>query len=145
MTYYFLGDFECARQYAVHGAQIWRSDRVLSPVEDIDVPAVSILCFKALLDWHFGRMASCRATMVEATSLAKELDDMHGLVVARFWAGVLAHFERNPVEVEHCASDLLELATQHKFPVGCSSFEREAIGMRGLPRLLWIASEPDFT
>src|SRR5271169_3747872 len=31
-TLYWLGDFETARQYAMHGVQIWRSGSVQSPV-----------------------------------------------------------------------------------------------------------------
>ena len=30
------------------------------------------------VDWHFGEIASCHATMAEAIALAKELNDMHG-------------------------------------------------------------------
>ena len=38
--------------------------------------------------------------MAEAISLAKELNDMHGLAVTYGYAGWLAYFERNPAEVE---------------------------------------------
>jgi len=53
--------------------------------------------------------------MAEAISLAKALNDMHALAVAFFWAAVLGYYERNPPEVERYASDLLELATRHRF------------------------------
>ncbi len=50
-------------------------------------PAVLFLCYGALSEWHLGEIASCGATMAEAISLAKELNDMHALVVLeRFWA-----------------------------------------------------------
>ncbi len=48
--------------------------------------------------------------LAEAISLAKELNDMHGLAVARFYAAVLGYFELNPAVVEHLASDLIELS-----------------------------------
>ena len=75
-------------------------EAVQSPVEEVDAPVVTCLCLQALLRWHLGEIASCRATMAEAISLAKELNDMHALAVALYWAAVLAHFERNPPEVE---------------------------------------------
>ena len=77
-----MGDFETARQYAMRGVQIWRSGGVQSHVEEVDTPAVGCLCYEALSEWHFGEIASCHATMAEAISLAKELNDMHGLAVA---------------------------------------------------------------
>ena len=114
-TLYFLGDFETARQYAMRGVQIWRSGGVQSQVEEVDAPAVDCLCYEALSEWHFGEIASCQATMAEAISLAKELNDMHALAVALYFAAHLAHFERNPAEVERLASDLIELSTRHNF------------------------------
>ena len=53
--------------------------------------------------------------MAEAISLAKELNDMHALAVALWNAAILAHYERNPAEVERLASDLIELSTRHNF------------------------------
>ena len=53
--------------------------------------------------------------MAEAISLAKELNDMHGLAVALYLAALLAHYEGNPAEVERLASDLIELSTRHNF------------------------------
>ncbi len=32
---------------------------------------------RLLSEWHFGEIASSQATMAEAISLAKELNDMH--------------------------------------------------------------------
>ena len=63
----------------MRGAQIWRAAGVQSPVEEVDAPAVSCLFYEALSEWHFGEIASCHATMAEAISLAKELNDMHGI------------------------------------------------------------------
>jgi serine/threonine protein kinase len=116
-TLYLLGDFEAARRYAMRGVQIWRSGGVQFPIEEVDAPAVVCLCFEALTDWHFGEIASCQATISEAISLAKELNDMLGLAVALHFAGFIGHFERNPSEVERCASGLIELSTRHNFPL----------------------------
>jgi tetratricopeptide (TPR) repeat protein len=114
-TLYFLGDFETARQHAMRGLQIWRSGGVQSQVEEVTAPAVTCLCYEALSEWQFGEIASCHATMAEAISLAKELNDMHALGVALWNAGILAHYERNPAEAERLASDLVELATRQNF------------------------------
>ena len=53
--------------------------------------------------------------MAEAISLAKELNDMHTLVVALTFGAVLGHFKRNPTEVERLASELIELSTRQNF------------------------------
>ena len=115
ITLYFLGDFEAGAR--IHEA--WPSDLALwgveSPVEEVDVPAVSILCFEALFEWHAGEIIHCHATMAEAISLAMELNDMHGLAVALWDAGWLAYFAHNRAEVESCASDLVELSTRQHF------------------------------
>jgi hypothetical protein len=115
VTLYYLGDFESARQHAMRGVQIWRSKSVQSPIEELHAPAVACLCYEALSEWHLGVITSYRATMAEAISLAKELNDMHALAVALQWAGWLAHFEGNPVEVECYASDLIDLSTRQHF------------------------------
>lgn len=47
--------------------------------------------------------------------LAKELNDIHALAVAIFWASVFSYYEHGPVNVERCPSDLTELATHHYF------------------------------
>ena len=116
VTLYFLGDFEAARQYAMCGLQIWRSGDVHSPVEEFIAPAVHCLVFESLCDWHFGETARCHATMAEAISLAKELNDMHALALALlFWAVILGHLEGNPAEMARLASDLIELSTRQNF------------------------------
>ena len=71
----------------MRGVQIWRSGSVPSPVEEVDAPAVPCLCYEALFKWHVGEIASSQATMEEAISLAKELNDMHGLAVALTFCG----------------------------------------------------------
>ena len=116
VTLYFLGDFEAARQNARRGLQIWRSGGVHFSVEEFFAPTVHCLIFEALSDWHFGETARCHATMAEAISLAKELNDMHALAVALlFWAVILGHLEGNPAEMARSASDLIELSTHQDF------------------------------
>jgi serine/threonine protein kinase len=115
VTLYHLGHFESARQYAMRGVQIWRSGGVQSPVEEITAPAVTSLCYEALSAWHLDEIASCQTSMAEAISLAKELNDMLALTVALWNAGILAQFERNPVEADRLASDLIELTTRQNF------------------------------
>jgi predicted ATPase len=115
VTLYFLADFETARQSALRGVQLWRSGGVQSHAEFLDTPAVVCLCYEALSVWHFGEIASFQATMAEAISLAKALDDMTALAAALLFAAILAHFGRNPTEVERLASDLIELSTRHNF------------------------------
>jgi tetratricopeptide (TPR) repeat protein len=115
VTLFFLGDFKSAQEYAMRGLQIWRSGGVQSRIEEISAPAVLCLCIKAVTEWHVGAIASCKATMAEAISIAKELNDMHGLAVALQFAGYLGHLERNPLEVERSASDLIELSTRQSF------------------------------
>jgi predicted ATPase len=112
---YYLGDFESARQYGIRGAQIWCSGGVPSPVEEPITPVVACLCFEALSEWHLGEISSCQTTMAKAIAVAKELNDMQALVLTLHYSGVLGHFERNPAEVERCASDLIELSTRLNF------------------------------
>jgi serine/threonine protein kinase len=114
-TAYFLGDFETAHEYATRGVEVWRSWGVQSPVGEVAAPVVICLCFQALSEWHLGEIASCQATMTEGISMAKDLDDMHGLVQALFFAGLLAQFVRDPAEVERLASDFTELSTRQSF------------------------------
>ncbi len=114
-TFYFLGDFETAWQYAMRGVQIRRSGAVQSPVEEVVVPAVICLCVTAHSEWHLGEIASCQATIAEAISLAKELNDTYALAAALYFGAALGHFEGNPAEVERLASDLIELSTRHNF------------------------------
>ena len=115
VTLYFSGNFEASGQYAIRGVQIWRSGGAQSPVEEVDVPAVACLCYQALFKWHIGEIASSKATIEEAISVAKELNDMHGLAVALHFAAILAYFERSPAEVERLASDVIELSTRQNF------------------------------
>jgi len=115
VTLFYLGDFECAREHAMRGIEIWRSGGVQSPVEEVTAPAVTCLLHRSLCDWHRGEMASCHPTMAEAIALAKELNDMHALHVALWAAAILAQFEGDPAEVERLASDLIELSTRQNF------------------------------
>ena len=114
-TLYFMGDFENARQYAKRGVQIWRSRGAQSPIEEVNEPAVSCLIFEAISEWHFGKNASCQAAMAEAISLAKELNDRHGLVVALIFAGILAQLACHAPEVERLASEVIEMSTRQNF------------------------------
>jgi tetratricopeptide (TPR) repeat protein len=115
-TTYCLGDFEKAREYAMQGAQIWRSAVVHSPVQEVDAPVVSCLFHKAMSEWHLRNTSSCRETMAEAISLAKELNDMAALANAIFNFGILAHFERDASQAERSASEVIELSTRHNLP-----------------------------
>jgi predicted ATPase len=114
-TLFNLGDFQAARKYARSGIQIWRSGPVPSPVDDFNSAIVSCLCYDGLLEWHFGEMDSCQATMAEAIALAKEVNDMLGLAFTLCSAALLGYWKRNPAEVERLASDVIELSTRHHF------------------------------
>jgi serine/threonine protein kinase/tetratricopeptide (TPR) repeat protein len=114
-TLYFSGKFELARQYAMHGLQIWRSGIVKSPTEEVTASGVIFLYLRAVTEWHLGEVACSQATIAEAISLAEELNDMHGLGTSLFFAGCLSQFERNPVEVERMASALIELSARQNF------------------------------
>jgi predicted ATPase len=143
VTLHYLGDFESARRYTMAGIQIWRSEGVQSPVEEVTAPAVTCLVHVALSEWHFGDIASCQATMAEGISLAKDLNDMHALAVALWNAGILSQYERNPDEVERLASDLIELSTRQSFAqflAGGESFRGWARSARGDTEqgLAWI-------
>ena len=115
ITLCFSGDFEAAQQNARCGLQIWRSGVVQSPVEEVYAPPVVSLVIEALSDWHLGEIASCQATIARAISLAKELNDTHGLASTLLWATALGHFDRNPAKVARLASDLIELCTRLNF------------------------------
>jgi predicted ATPase len=112
---YYSGNFEAARQYATLGLQIWRARSVESRVQELIAPAVECLAYEALSEWHFGEITSCKTNMAEAIVLARELNDMAALGLALYWAGLLAHFEGNPTEVERLASNLIELSTRQAF------------------------------
>jgi ATP/maltotriose-dependent transcriptional regulator MalT len=110
-----LGDFEVARQFSKRGVEISRSERIQSYVKDPDTPPVACLCYLAGAEWHRGEISSCKAIIAEAISIAKQVNDMHALALALYWAARLAADERNPAEVERLASELIELSTRHNF------------------------------
>jgi predicted ATPase len=112
-TLYFLGDFETSGQYLTDDGRLRRSLGAQNSIVEVDSGAVTILCFKALFEWNMGEIASCRATIAEAISLAKELSDMHGLASALGWAANFGYVERHPAEVDRFASELIELSTRH--------------------------------
>jgi hypothetical protein len=114
-TAYFLGDFETAREHAMRGVEVWRSGGLQSLAEEVAAPVIICLIVEALSDWHLREIASCEATMAQAISLAKELNDMYGLAQALFFAGFIAQFAGHPGEVERLASDLTQLSTRQNF------------------------------
>ena len=116
-THHFLGDFETAREKAMCAVHTWRSGVLRSHREEPIAAAVACLWYKALSDWHFGEIATCHATMAEAISVAQEMDDMHGLAAALFWAAAIAQFERNSAEAERIASDLIARSMSNNFPI----------------------------
>jgi predicted ATPase len=127
---YFAGDFEGARQYAGRGVEIWRTGQVQSRDDEVSQCAVGCLSFEALLEWHFGEISSCQATMAESISVAKALNNMQALTHALWHAGWLAQFQRNAAEVERMALDLFDLSTRQNF----APFLRRAAVLRGWAR-----------
>jgi adenylate cyclase len=127
---YFSGDFEGARQYARRGVEIWRTGQVQSRDDEVTQCAVGCLSFEALLEWHFGEMPSCQATMAESISVAKALNNMQALTHALWHAGWLAQFQRNADDVERLALDLFDLSTRQNF----APFLRRAAVLRGWTR-----------
>jgi serine/threonine protein kinase len=115
VTFYYSGDFESARQCATSGAEIWRSTRVRPFAQEFIAPAVSSLMWGGLSDWHLGETACSKEAVTKAIALAKKLNDMAGLGMALYCAGMLAHFEGDAAEVERLASDLIELSTHQAF------------------------------
>jgi len=73
---------------------------------------------EAQAKWHLGEIASSQTAVAEAISLAKELNDMHGLAVALWHAAVLAYYEGNLAEVERLASKSIERIRQSNPPSG---------------------------
>jgi predicted ATPase len=114
-TLYFLGDIETARQYAMFGVKIWRSGNLLSAVEELNEPVVPCLYFLAMCEWYSGKVASSQANIAEAVTLAKDLNDSHGLAIALVFAGILAHQRGDPDGVERATSELIELSTRPNF------------------------------
>jgi tetratricopeptide (TPR) repeat protein len=114
-TLYFLGDFETSGRYLTRAARLLRSLGARASIVEVDSGGVTILCYKSLFEWNMGEIASCRATIAEAISLAKELNDTSGLAHALSWAANLGYVERNPAEVDPFASELIDLSTRHNF------------------------------
>jgi len=94
-AFYFLGEYETARQYARLGVQPWRSGGIQSYAEVYLSPVMSCLIYWAMSEWHFGEIVSCNALMDEAISIAKELKDMNSLAMALSWAAGLRFRGRN--------------------------------------------------
>jgi hypothetical protein len=117
MTHYFLGDFEASYQYAIRGVELWRSGGLQTRIEDLELPGISCLRYLALCQWHNDNIASSQATIEEAVSLARELNDFHGLAMALDIAASLACDERNLAKVGLYSSELIELSTRHRFAV----------------------------
>ena len=111
-TSYYSGDFESTRHYAMLGLELGRSGSVRPDIEEVIAPQVSCLCYEAMSEWHFGEIDSCQVTIAHAISLAKELNDMQGLVLAVYFTACLAQLEDNPAEVERLASSFIELSTR---------------------------------
>jgi serine/threonine protein kinase len=115
-THYYLGDdFEVARQYAACGVQIWRSEGVQTLPGESVASSVGCLFYKAICEWNLGEIALYQATKAEMISLARELNDMNTLAFALYVAAVSASFERNPIEIERFASELIEISTRYNF------------------------------
>ena len=104
--------------------------------------------------WHFGEITCCQATIVEAISLAKELNDPNGLALALYFSAYIAHYRRNPVEVERFASDLIELSTHQNLAFwlpgatvlrgwarSASGFETEGFSWSALGKTLAIGRQ----
>ena len=142
-THYHLGDFQAARRYATRGVQLWRSGDILSPVEDLIAPAVICFCQEAHSSWHLQGIGSCQASIAEAISLAKELNDTHALAMALMSAAVLNYYERCPEETERLASEAIEMSTRQSFAQWltyakiCRGWARSVLGDTA-NGLLWI-------
>jgi len=115
VTLHHYGDFEDAKSYATRALQIWRSGNVQSHTGGPQTPVVVCLCYLAGCEWHFGEIASCQATVTEAISLAKELNDMNALAIALSWAAGMPAKVGDPVEVDRLASEMIELSTRDNF------------------------------
>jgi tetratricopeptide (TPR) repeat protein len=142
-THYYLGDFEAARQYSRRGVEISRSEKIQPYAKDPDTPPVACLCYLAGSEWHVGEMSSSQASIAEAISISKRVNDMHALALALYWAARLAADDRDPAKVERLASELIELSTRHNFVFWLATGEvyrgwaRSAIGntAEGIPWL----------
>jgi predicted ATPase len=114
-TQYFLGDFDAARESTLRGLQIWHSEDIEPPVQEVDPPVVACLTDKAQSEWHLGEIDSCQVTMAEAIAVARKLNEMHGIAEALYFAACLSHYLRNPGEVERLASEVIELSIRQNF------------------------------
>ena len=114
-THLYLGDFESARQHATCNVRIWRSGSVQSDAGELESHVVNCLCLTALSEWHFGDITSCKASMAEVASLTRDLNDSNTQAMALYIAALVGNLERDPVEVERVASDLVELSTIQSF------------------------------
>ena len=132
-THYFLGNFESAREHAISGIRIWRSQGSRSHPEDVDTPVVGCLCYKAFAEWHLGDAHSCREKLQEAISLAQEMKDEHALTIALGWAMGLAEIELNPPEVERLSSVIIEVSTRDNFAQHLAEGAFTAVGRAALP------------
>src|SRR5262249_39160502 len=63
ITHFFLGDFEDAQRYLEQGLELWPSGGVSFCAEDVGVPTISCLCYKAECYWHVGRITECHAPL----------------------------------------------------------------------------------
>jgi tetratricopeptide (TPR) repeat protein len=142
-AFFFLGEFETARQYARHGVQLWRSGGAQSYAEEYLTPVVSCLIYWSFSEWHFGEIVTCHALMDEAISIAKERKDMNSLAMVLTWGAALATCERDPAEADRFASELIELSTRHNFAFWLAlgqiyrSWARSALGnpVEGIPSI----------
>jgi predicted ATPase len=110
VTYQYLGHFEAARRNAMRAVLIWRSGNVQSHMEDPNPPVVVCLCYLAESEWYLGEFDSCKATMAEALSIAKELKDRNALAQVLNFAALFAQLEGNLADVERLAAELTELS-----------------------------------
>lgn len=114
MTHHSMGEFESGRRHATQGVQIWRSGGTPPHAEEAIAPAIVCLCLEALTAWHFGEMVLSEEMMAEAISVASQLNDANNLVMALWYAGLLNHCRRKPVEVERFASEVIEVSTREQ-------------------------------
>jgi hypothetical protein len=62
-----------------------------------------------------GEAASYQVTIAEAVSVAKQLHDMHALVLVLYWSTYLACLEGDFAKVGRLASDLMETSMRLTF------------------------------
>jgi hypothetical protein len=93
----------------------WRSGVAESPVEEVNAPALLCMIFEAFCGWFNGEIEYCHATIADAVSIAKELNDAHALAVGLLFTAMLAQLERNPARTESFAAELIEVSTHHNF------------------------------